>query len=322
MDQFQFEEKIKYYIKRDGRSQAAVARALGYNRDQFNKWVRGVNRIPDTALQEVATLLKLTDDEAIELFELAGYVVPARSEKVEIVASDDDSPQVIQLGLDEDVNSPLHKTIRNVTWIIARLMLYSVVGVLCVAILFGWYVNFTRNYPTGLLATDTCLPPPPNVMACPSPQVDQTLSFPLPVEQCQEIQDGFFMHTKAILTEDGNLKATTVMLSDKYVQGFTGRATVYFCHNNEEIYEISNRWGVNGRAIYGAASKRTIDWDCPKGEVNQECYETFSPLNVVDQEVVDQVTHLNIVHTRDEGQSDKRLEKILLGFRELMAVFE
>lgn len=73
MDKLQFEERIKYHIKHSGRSQAAIARQLKYAPDQFNKWIRGINRIPSHVIQEVAELLSLTDDERLELFDLADY---------------------------------------------------------------------------------------------------------------------------------------------------------------------------------------------------------------------------------------------------------
>lgn len=74
MDQHKFEQKIKDHLKRAGLSQAAAARKLHYTPEQFNKWVRGVNRIPDVAIQEISEFLGLSDEERIELFTLAGYV--------------------------------------------------------------------------------------------------------------------------------------------------------------------------------------------------------------------------------------------------------
>ncbi len=74
MKQLALENAIKGHIKRAGLSQAAVARKLHYTPEQFNKWVRGVNRIPDIAIQEFSDLLGLTDEERTELFTLAGYV--------------------------------------------------------------------------------------------------------------------------------------------------------------------------------------------------------------------------------------------------------
>ncbi len=74
MRQAEFESAVKAYLKRADLSQAAAARRLHYTPEQFNKWIRGVNRIPDTAIQELAELLDLTEAERIELFSLAGYV--------------------------------------------------------------------------------------------------------------------------------------------------------------------------------------------------------------------------------------------------------
>lgn len=74
MNQIRLEERIKTYLKRVGLSQAAVARRLNYSPNQFNKWIRGVNRIPDRVILEFSDLLTLTDEEKQELFSLAGYV--------------------------------------------------------------------------------------------------------------------------------------------------------------------------------------------------------------------------------------------------------
>jgi hypothetical protein len=74
MDKYAFEEAIKAYLNRADLSQAAAARKLHYTPEQFNKWVRGVNRIPDVAIQEISDLLDLNDEERAELFALAGYV--------------------------------------------------------------------------------------------------------------------------------------------------------------------------------------------------------------------------------------------------------
>lgn len=77
MDRYVFEEKVKRYIEQDGRSQAAVARKLGYAVDTFNRWVRGSNRMPDSAILAFCRLLKLTDQQFAELMTLAGYVAPS-----------------------------------------------------------------------------------------------------------------------------------------------------------------------------------------------------------------------------------------------------
>lgn len=74
MDKYEFEETIKKYIKQSGRSQAATARKLNYTPDQFHKWVKGINRMPDKAIQEFSELLNLTHQEQKELLKLAGYV--------------------------------------------------------------------------------------------------------------------------------------------------------------------------------------------------------------------------------------------------------
>lgn len=83
-----FEEAIKAHLERADLSQAAVARKLHYTPEQFNKWVRGVNRIPDVAIQEFADLLQLTDEERTKLFTLAGYVA-IRTSKIDNSAGSD-----------------------------------------------------------------------------------------------------------------------------------------------------------------------------------------------------------------------------------------
>ena len=77
MDHREFERQIKEYIRQDGRSQAAVARKLGYARDTFNKWVRFVNRMPDTVIFELCELLELGETQRTELLDLAGYATPS-----------------------------------------------------------------------------------------------------------------------------------------------------------------------------------------------------------------------------------------------------
>lgn len=72
--QYAFEQIVKTHLKRAGLSQATAARQLHYTPEQFNKWIRGVNRMPDVAILALAELLKLTDEERTELFTLAGYV--------------------------------------------------------------------------------------------------------------------------------------------------------------------------------------------------------------------------------------------------------
>lgn len=86
VNRYEFERKIKIYISEDGRSQASVARKLGYAPDTFNKWVRGVNRMPDKVIGEFGTLFGLSSDNLVELLKLAGYTVPdarAESERIQ-----------------------------------------------------------------------------------------------------------------------------------------------------------------------------------------------------------------------------------------------
>lgn len=75
MNPYEFEQKIKRYIKDSGRSQAATARKLGTSPDTFNKWVRGVNQMPIDIFHRFCELLQLAEDQHDELFVLAGHVV-------------------------------------------------------------------------------------------------------------------------------------------------------------------------------------------------------------------------------------------------------
>ncbi|MEZ4733148.1 MAG: SUMF1/EgtB/PvdO family nonheme iron enzyme [Caldilineaceae bacterium] len=76
MDRYAFEQAIKAHLQTADRSQAAIARRLGYSADTFNKWVRGVNRMPDDAIARFGQLLELSAGEITRLFTLAGYTVP------------------------------------------------------------------------------------------------------------------------------------------------------------------------------------------------------------------------------------------------------
>lgn len=78
MDKIAFEHKMKSYIRSDGRSQASMARKLGIGADTFNKWVRGVNRIPDDVIAQFCETLSLSAESQVELLTLAGYTVPAK----------------------------------------------------------------------------------------------------------------------------------------------------------------------------------------------------------------------------------------------------
>ncbi len=75
MDKLKLEQRLKELIKQDGRSQASMARKLGVSPDTFNKWVRGVNRLPDDVIAEFCHCLNLDHAIQAELMQLAGYVV-------------------------------------------------------------------------------------------------------------------------------------------------------------------------------------------------------------------------------------------------------
>jgi hypothetical protein len=71
-----FKQRIEDRLKEDQRSQAWLARKLGYSPAQLNKWLKGDNRIPYGEIDRIVKLLKFDRGEQIELFALAGYPLP------------------------------------------------------------------------------------------------------------------------------------------------------------------------------------------------------------------------------------------------------
>lgn len=94
MNQYEFEQKIKAYIKQsDFGTQSAVARKLGYGVDTFNKWIRGVNQIPYNVIIDVCKIIRLGQKQTDELVELAGYIVTSQNvPELELQKSDTSSP--------------------------------------------------------------------------------------------------------------------------------------------------------------------------------------------------------------------------------------
>lgn len=88
-DQWLFKQRIEDRLKEDQRSQAWLARKLGYSPAQLNKWLKGENRIPYGEVDRIAKLLKFEHGEQIDLFALAGYPLPNWVSKALI---DDGSP--------------------------------------------------------------------------------------------------------------------------------------------------------------------------------------------------------------------------------------
>lgn len=74
-----FEQTLKAHLRAASLSQATAARRLGYAPDTFNKWVRGVNRMPDDVINDLGRILKLTPTQTIELLRLAGYTIPVEN---------------------------------------------------------------------------------------------------------------------------------------------------------------------------------------------------------------------------------------------------
>ncbi len=76
-DQWLFKQRIEDRLKEDQRSQAWLARKLGYSPAQLNKWLKGENRIPYGEVDRICKLLKFERSEQIDLFDLAGYPLPS-----------------------------------------------------------------------------------------------------------------------------------------------------------------------------------------------------------------------------------------------------
>jgi hypothetical protein len=76
-DHWLFKQRIEDRLKEDQRSQAWLARKLGYSPAQLNKWLKGDNRIPYSEVDRIAKLLKFERSEQVELFALAGYPLPS-----------------------------------------------------------------------------------------------------------------------------------------------------------------------------------------------------------------------------------------------------
>ena len=76
MDKQKLEETLKKLIRANGRTQSSVARLLNVAPDTFNKWVRGINRIPDSMIDAFCKQLQLDAKTQVELLQLAGYSPP------------------------------------------------------------------------------------------------------------------------------------------------------------------------------------------------------------------------------------------------------
>ena len=83
-DQWLFKQRIEDRLREDQRSQAWLARKLGYSPAQLNKWLKGENRIPYGEVDRICKLLKFERFEQIDLFALAGYPLPSWVSQVQI----------------------------------------------------------------------------------------------------------------------------------------------------------------------------------------------------------------------------------------------
>lgn len=68
---------VETNLKHEQRSQAYLAKRLGYLPDQFNRWLNGVNRIPYEVVGEIAQHFRMMPADQVALYEVAGYPFPA-----------------------------------------------------------------------------------------------------------------------------------------------------------------------------------------------------------------------------------------------------
>ena len=196
-------------------------------------------------------------------------------------------------------------------------LLFTVVAFTILAVL----VNANRNYEVGFFSEEICLSPPPQTTACPFPDINENGNFPIVAQQCQKVgRNDVFMKTTAELTMEGKLNAETEILTDSHFFGFTGKSTIYFCQGNRKIHSISNIWGVNPRALWGADSHRTINWDCPKRKDTDEC--RLLNAQSVDENILHNTRYLNIVQAREPSRTTERLKNIVTDIRNLMLTSE
>lgn len=72
----EFRNRVHVVLKKLERSEAWLARQMGYTTGQFSKWLSGSNRIPYEAVITLCERLDLAPGEQIQLMDLAGYPPP------------------------------------------------------------------------------------------------------------------------------------------------------------------------------------------------------------------------------------------------------
>ncbi|MEZ4714026.1 MAG: SUMF1/EgtB/PvdO family nonheme iron enzyme [Caldilineaceae bacterium] len=107
-----FEQTLKAHLRSANLSQARAARRLGYAPDTFNKWVRGVNRMPDDVINQLGKLLKLSPAQTVALLRLAGYTIPL-THGVDSAPTDQPAPTSQGIAADNLPYRPYIQAIRH-----------------------------------------------------------------------------------------------------------------------------------------------------------------------------------------------------------------
>lgn len=72
----EFRSRVDEVLQRQDRSEAWLARRLGYSPGQFGKWLVGANRIPYEAVTAICDVLEFPPQQQVQLMDLAGYPPP------------------------------------------------------------------------------------------------------------------------------------------------------------------------------------------------------------------------------------------------------
>ena len=72
----EFKHRVDEALRQLDRSEAWLARQMGYTAGQFSKWMAGINRIPYEAVIALGEKLDLAPLQQLQLMDLAGYPPP------------------------------------------------------------------------------------------------------------------------------------------------------------------------------------------------------------------------------------------------------
>lgn len=84
MDFPRFRARVNDYLTHIDRSEAYLARQLGYSTGQFGKWMAGINRMPYEAVLAICEKLELSPLAQTEMMALAGYPLPKWTREIAI----------------------------------------------------------------------------------------------------------------------------------------------------------------------------------------------------------------------------------------------